>query len=81
MISIIVFSKGRPMQLHAYLESLLRFSDAQQSMITVLYCETEGIRYDKVMKKFPEISWIKESKFETNLKQTISQADDYIMFG
>lgn len=81
MISIIIFSKGRPMQLHAYLESLLRFSDAQQSMITVLYCDTEGIRYDKVMQKFPEITWVKESKFETDLKKTISQANDYIMFG
>lgn len=81
MISIIVFSKGRPMQLHAYLESLLRFSDAQQSMITILYCETEGICYDKVMKSFPEISWVKENKFETDLKRNISQADEYIMFG
>lgn len=81
MISIIVFSKGRPMQLHAYLESLLRFSDAQQSMITVLYCEMEDIHYEKVMKRFPEISWVKESKFEVNLRQAISQADDYIMFG
>lgn len=81
MISIIVFSKGRPMQLHAYLESLLRFSDAQQSMITILYCETEGIRYDKVMKNFPEVVWVKENKFEADLKKTISQADEYIMFG
>lgn len=81
MISIIVFSKGRPMQLHAYLESLLRFSDAQQSMITILYCETEGIRYDKVMKNFPEVTWLKENKFEPDLKNTISQADEYIMFG
>lgn len=69
------------MQLHAYLESLLRYSDAQQSMITVLYCEMEGIRYDKVMKTFPEISWVKESKFELNLKEEISQANEYIMFG
>ena len=81
MISIIVFSKGRPMQLHAYLESLLRFSDATQSMITVLYCETEGIRYDKVIKNFSEVSWIRETKFETDLKQVISQANEYIMFG
>ena len=45
-ISVIVFSKGRPMQLHAYLESLLRYSDAVPEEITVLCCETEGIRYD-----------------------------------
>lgn len=49
-ISVIVFSKGRPMQLHAYLESLLRFSDAALEDITILCCETEGIRYDKVRK-------------------------------
>ena len=81
MISIIVFSKGRPMQLHAYLESLLKFSDAKQEMITVLYCETEGIRYEKVMQKFPQIAWVKEEKFEKNLKEVVTQANEYIMFG
>ena len=80
-ISIIVFSKGRPMQLHAYLESLLKFSDAVQEMVTVLYCETEGIRYEKLMRRFSQVTWVKESKFETDLKQIISDAGEYIMFG
>ncbi len=80
-ISIIVFSKGRPMQLHAYLESLLKFSDAQEDQITILYCETEGIRYDKVMKAFPEIHWTTEKKFENNLKEAVLDAGEYIMFG
>lgn len=80
-ISIIVFSKGRPMQMHAYLESLFLFSDAKQEMVTVLYCETEQIRYEKLMRNFPQVMWIKESKFETNLKQIISDAGEYIMFG
>ena len=80
-ISIIVFSKGRPMQLHAYLESLLKFSDAQEEQITILYCETEGIRYDKVMNAFPKISWVIEKKFENNLKEAVSGAGEYIMFG
>lgn len=80
MISIIVFSKGRPMQLHAYLENLLKFSDAQEDQITILYCETEGIRYDKVMKAFPKISWVIEKKFENNLKEAVSGAGEYIMF-
>ncbi|MDE6983840.1 MAG: hypothetical protein K2O99_04795, partial [Lachnospiraceae bacterium] len=67
-ISIIVFSKGRPLQLHAYLESLFRFSDAVQEMVTVLYCETEGIRYEKLMQRYPQVSWVKENKFESDLK-------------
>lgn len=79
--SIIVFSKGRPMQLHAYLESLLKFSDALQRDITVLCCETEGIRYDKVRNNFPEVNWCIESKFEENLKQIVADAGRYIMFG
>lgn len=80
-ISIIVFSKGRPMQLHAYLESLLKFSDAQQEQITILYCETENIRYEKVMSAFSKVNWIVEKSFEKNLKEVVSTANEYIMFG
>ena len=80
-ISIIVFSKARPMQLHAYLESLLMFSDAKQDMITVLYCETEGICYDKVMRTFSDVHWVKEDRFEENIKKIVTQSNEYIMFG
>lgn len=80
-VSIIVFSKGRPMQMHAYLESLFKFSDAGQDMVTVLYCETEHIRYEKLMQQFPQVKWVKESKFEADLKKIISDAGEYIMFG
>ncbi len=81
MISVIVFSKGRPLQLHAYLESLLRFSDIKESHITVLYCETKGVRYQKIKENFPQVTWVKEETFENDLKQLITHADDYIMFG
>lgn len=80
-ISIIVFSKGRPMQLHAYLESLFLFSDATRDMVTVLYCETESIRYEKLMQSFGQVKWVKESKFENDLKEIITDAGEYIMFG
>ena len=80
-ISVIVFSKGRPMQLHAYLESLLRYSDAVPEEITVLCCETEGIRYDKVMAQFPQAVWKKEEHFEKDLKDAVAAAGEYIMFG
>ncbi len=80
-ISIIVFSKGRPMQLHAYLESLFLFSDATRDMVTVLYCEAESIRYEKLMQSFGQVKWVKESKFENDLKEIITGAGEYIMFG
>lgn len=81
MVSVIVFSKGRPMQLHAYLESLLFYSEVQQEMITVLYCEMDGICYDRVMQEYPKVHWTKERKFEEDLKHAIAQAGQYIMFG
>ncbi len=80
-ISIIVFSKGRPLQLHAYLESLFLFSDAEQKMVTILYSETGNIRYKKIMQCFPQVNWIQEQQFETDLKQLITDAGEYIMFG
>lgn len=80
-ISIIVFSKGRPMQLHAYLESMLKFSDARQEDITVLCCETKGIRYNKVKESFPQANWRTETNFEKNLKDIVADAGEYIMFG
>ncbi len=80
-ISIIVFTKGRPLQMHAYLESLLKFSDAEQEMITALYCETENISYEKLMKSFPNVNWVKESRFEADLKRITADAGEYIMFG
>lgn len=80
-ISVIVFSKGRSMQLHAYLESMLKFSDACESDITVLCCESEGIRYDKVRKSFPDVNWRTESKFEADLKKAVNDAGSYIIFG
>ena len=80
-VSVIVFSKGRPMQLHAYLESMLKFSDVKQEDITVLCCEMQGIRYDKVMAKFSQVNWQTEKKFEEDLKKAVSNAGRYIMFG
>lgn len=80
-VSVIVFSKGRPMQLHAYLESLLRFSDIGQEQVTVLCCETKGIRYGRVRKSFPGVSWQTEKNFEQDLKDAVAKADAYIMFG
>lgn len=80
-VSVIVFSKGRPMQLHAYLESLIRFSDVIQEKITVLCCETEGIRYDRVERSFPRVNWCVENRFEEDLRRLVDDADQYIMFG
>lgn len=79
--SIIVFSKDRPMQLHAYIESLLLFSDVEQKNIIVLYKKTPNIDYSRVIKEYPFVNWIFETNFYDNLLSIINKSEDYIMFG
>ena len=81
MTSVIVFSKDRPMQLHAYIESLLHFSDISQSNITVLYRKTPDIDYSRVIREFPTVKFIEEENFRTDLDTEINRAQDHIMFG
>ncbi len=81
MPSIIIFSKDRPMQLHAYLESLLLFSDAREEDITVLYFEIGGIDYSRVVKAFPAVNWVPETDFYSNLVATLDKAEPFTMFG
>lgn len=69
------------MQLHAYVESLLLFSDAQQSDITVLFCQTPQIDYSRVIGVFPGIRWVKEENFHADLIAAINASKDYLMFG
>ena len=80
-LSVIVFSKDRPMQLHAYLESLLKFSDMKEHEISVLYAETEKIPYDKVIRSFPAVRWIREKNFYDDLMRTLDDCDNCFMFG
>ena len=81
MSSVIVFSKNRPMQLHAYIESLLRFSDATEKDISILYSCTDGISYDKVIETFKQVNWLKETNFYENLSGLIEKSSNMIMFG
>lgn len=82
MTQILVFSKDRPMQLHAYLESLLFFSNTDIKKISVLYCHGDNISYEKVIKQFQEVNWILETNFYNQILEWLEKCtDEYIMFG
>lgn len=81
MSTIIVFSKDRPMQLHGYLESIIRASGCREEQIYVLYKEVFPIHYDKVKRYFPQVNWISEEEFDVQLRDIVEKADDYIIFG
>jgi len=81
MVSVIVFSKNRTLQLHGYLESLFRYSDISQDRVTVLYSECKDISYRQVIDAFPEVTWVRETDFPDNLAAILAQADQHILFG
>lgn len=81
MPSIIVFSKDRPMQLHAYLESLFSFSDVHETDVKILLRQTPNIDYSRVISSFPNVNWVKEKNFHSDLVSVINTSSDCIMFG
>lgn len=81
MTSIIVFSKDRPMQLHAYLESLLLYSNTTPQSICVIYKESKVISYDLVKRSFSDVKWVEQKDFRADLEHCINEAADFVMFG
>lgn len=81
MVSVIVFTKDRPLQLHAYIESLLFFSALKKSDITIIYKESNGINYNKIMHLYSECQWVREGNFHEDLVSSINKSNEYIIFG
>jgi len=81
-LSVIVFSKDRPLQLHGYLESLLTFSDVHQSQIIVLYRDNPSFSYKLCRDYFPECHWVKEENFSDDFLEIVADIKSkYVMFG
>ena len=81
MISVICFSKSRPLQLHAYIESLITYSGIPQESIAILYKETEEVSYELVMDSFPNVVWAKEYAFNADLLRLVHNANELILWG
>jgi acetyltransferase-like isoleucine patch superfamily enzyme len=81
MVSIIVFSKDRPLQLHGYLQSLEYFSGMKLKYVSVLFKDSPEIPYDMVRASFPDVHWVAEKSFLSDLFALLEQAEDYVMFG
>jgi hypothetical protein len=83
MISNIVFTKNRPLQMEAYLESLYRYFPAEIIQTYVIYkVELFDEQYELLFKKFPDYIVIKESDFHSDFMNMLSQINTkYILFG
>lgn len=81
MLSTIVFSKDRPLQLQAYIESLLHFSQISENSLYIIYKESKNISYWDLIRLFPKAKWIEEDNFYETLRQVIENSSKYILWG
>ena len=66
-ISIIVFSMDHPLQLHAFLQSVVEYTDISIEQVNIIYKTVATISYDKVRKAFSQARWIRQNDFKKNL--------------
>jgi hypothetical protein len=81
MVSVIIFSKDRPLQLEGYLTSLMFYSGIREENIHILYTSIPGISYEILVEKYKRINWINESSYSADLNRLIRASENYIMFG
>lgn len=83
LITNIVFTKNRPLQLNAYLESLYRYFSAERIQTYIIYKpELFSKEYESLFEKYSDCRVVKENDFHTNCLNIINQAETkYILFG
>ncbi len=85
VLKAIVFSKDRPLQLQAYLESLFFCTNVQEDQVYIIIPREE--EYKKLIEKFPDINWTYEwwfGSFDRALRFIVDakiKQDDAVLFG
>jgi len=82
-ISNIIFTKNRPLQLEAYLESLYRYFPSELIQTYIIYkVELFAEEYEKLFEKFSECMVVRESDFYSDFMRILAQVQTkYILFG
>jgi hypothetical protein len=82
-ISNIVFTKNRPLQLEAYLESLYKYFPSDLIQTYIIYkVELFAEEYEQLFKKFRDCIVIEESDFHSDFMQILDRIKTkYILFG
>ncbi|MHC4519079.1 MAG: hypothetical protein ACYTAS_10850 [Planctomycetota bacterium] len=83
MVTDIVFTKNRPLQLEGYLESLWRHFPAELIDVFVIYKPDHfDAEYRTVFRKYPQCTVIKETDFRTDLLELVGRTrTEYTLFG
>lgn len=81
MLSIICFSKDRPLQLEGYIQSVLFYSGLPQQALSILYSDSPEISYGTLVQKYPQVKWVRETQFHADLSRLVAAANDYVLLG
>jgi len=83
VLSTIVFTKNRPMQLHGYLESLFRYFPKDKIQTLIVWKEEKfREQYHSLFREFPDCRVIREGDFHTDLLQILREVQTpYLLFG
>ena len=83
MISNIVFTKNRPLQLHAYIESLYRYLPSDLIQTYVIYkAELFEDEYEQLFRRFSDCIVVREKDFHSDFLRVLDEAQTkYILFG
>lgn len=83
MISNIVFTKNRPLQLEAYLESLYRYFPSELIQTYIIYkVKLFSEEYEQLFNRFRNCVVIRERDFHTDFMRVLVQIQTkYILFG
>lgn len=83
LVSIIVFTKNRPLQLHGYLESLHRYFPSEAIQVYILYKpELFSEEYEQCFRSFPACQVIRETNFHLDFMRLFERIKTpYILFG
>jgi len=81
MISVICFSKDRPLQLESYIQSVLFYSGLPLQAMNILYTDSPSTSYSALVNKYPQINWVRESNFHKDLTGLIAKSGDYVLLG
>jgi hypothetical protein len=81
MLSIICFSKDRPLQLEGYIQSVLYYSGLPPQALNILYVDTPTTSYSALIQKYPLVNWVRETQFHADLSRLVAKAHDYVLLG
>ena len=81
MLSVICFSKDRPLQLEGYIQSFFFYSNLPPNALSILYTDSPETSYNALVLKYPLINWVRETEFHSDLTRLVKAANKHILFG